>query len=175
MPGRPRTEQVGGDEPPPRFSVRGWAGIRQHRLRSTVLVGGGRSPQTLCQETKTIMKETCLVLFILTGVAIIGFCIPLIRRRIKPNSWYGFRVRRTLKDPDVWYPANEYAARRTIWVGAATILAAIIFYLFPEISFPVYATIVGVVTVVGLIVVLVQSFSFLRTLPENDSDHDPKA
>ena len=121
------------------------------------------------------MKEACLILFSLFGVTIIGFCIPLIKGRIKPNPWYGFRVRRTLKDPDVWYPTNEYAARRTIWVGVATILAAIIFYLVPGISFPIYATIVGAVTLVGLIVVLIQTFSFLRTMPDKESDHDPEA
>ena len=39
-----KAEQVGGDEPPPRLSVRGGVGIRKRLVRSTVTVGGGRSP-----------------------------------------------------------------------------------------------------------------------------------
>ncbi len=37
-------QQAGGDEPPPRASVRGPAEIRESLVRSTVPVGGGRSP-----------------------------------------------------------------------------------------------------------------------------------
>ena len=37
-------QQVGGDEPPPRFSVQRRAAVREHTVRSTVRVGGGRSP-----------------------------------------------------------------------------------------------------------------------------------
>jgi len=44
------------------------------------------------------------------AVALIVISIPLIQRRIRPNVWYGFRVRRTLEDPKVWYAANRYSA-----------------------------------------------------------------
>lgn len=37
-------EQVGGVEPPPRFSAQRWAAIPARRPRTTVTVGGGRSP-----------------------------------------------------------------------------------------------------------------------------------
>jgi hypothetical protein len=40
-------EPFGGDEPPPRFSVPSRVPVRERFLRSTVRVGGGRSPQSL--------------------------------------------------------------------------------------------------------------------------------
>jgi hypothetical protein len=36
--------KIGGDEPPPRFCVQHRTALRERRLRSTVSVGGGRSP-----------------------------------------------------------------------------------------------------------------------------------
>ena len=42
--GEGKAEQIGGDEPPPRFSARHRAAIQEYFVRSTVPVGGGRSP-----------------------------------------------------------------------------------------------------------------------------------
>jgi|GEM_PF-4133585 hypothetical protein len=40
-------EPVGGDEPPPRFSVRGWEAVRERLVGSTFPASGGRSPLSL--------------------------------------------------------------------------------------------------------------------------------
>ena len=47
--------------------------------------------------------ETILVLYAGIGLLLILVAIPLIRKKIKPNHLYGFRVPQTLNDPDVWY------------------------------------------------------------------------
>src|SRR5262245_25959083 len=49
-------QQVGGDEPPPRFSVQGWARIRECFVRSTIRVAGGRSPLALCIKMNVITE-----------------------------------------------------------------------------------------------------------------------
>jgi len=41
-------QPVGGAEPPPRFSARHGATVRECLVRSTFPVGGGRSPRSLC-------------------------------------------------------------------------------------------------------------------------------
>jgi len=53
--------KIGGDEPPPRFSVRRWVAVRECLVRSTVPVGGGRSPLSLAIMTRLV---TLLVLVI---------------------------------------------------------------------------------------------------------------
>lgn len=113
--------------------------------------------------------------FVLGGGLLIALSIPLIQRRVKPNNWYGFRTPRTLKDPNVWYPANEFAAKRMLWVGVAMIGAAVICYFIPNLSLEIYASIIGAVAVIGLIIGAFQSFAFHRQLPEKKSDDGPKA
>jgi len=57
-----------------------------------------------------------------------------------------------------------------LWVGVATGIVAITAYLVPGLDLGVYASIVGVVVAVGLIVVLVQSFGYLRELTGDGTD-----
>jgi uncharacterized membrane protein len=38
---------------------------------------------------------------------LIGISIPLIIRKVPPNSFYGCRTRKTLSDPRIWYEANH--------------------------------------------------------------------
>jgi hypothetical protein len=60
-----------------------------------------------------------LIVFVVGGTIVIGISIPLIRRRVAPNSAYGFRVRRTLEDPYLWYPVNAYSGWWGVGVGVA--------------------------------------------------------
>jgi uncharacterized membrane protein len=52
-----------------------------------------------------------MLLFVCTGLLLVGLSIPLLLRRVKPNGWYGFRVRKTLSDERIWYESNAYMAK----------------------------------------------------------------
>jgi hypothetical protein len=105
-----------------------------------------------------------LLLFLVSGAILIGISIPLIQGRVAPNHWYGFRVRRTLEDSGIWYPANSYAGWRMLGLGVAEIAVATAFYFVPNLDVAVYACMVGSVAVAGVILGLVQSFRYLRRL-----------
>ena len=63
-----------------------------------------------------------LILFTGSGLLLAAVSVPLVLGKIGPNPWYGFRVRKTLADPAVWYPANAYAAKRLLvsaWASAS--------------------------------------------------------
>jgi len=109
-------------------------------------------------------------LSLISGAVLIALSIPLIQRRVGPNSWYGFRVRRTLEHPKVWYPANEYTAWRLLGLGVAEIAVATPLYFVPDLDVATYASIVGAVVIAGLIIALVQSFGYLRRLEKEDAD-----
>ncbi|HBB87852.1 MAG TPA: hypothetical protein DC047_09575 [Blastocatellia bacterium] len=47
------------------------------------------------------------ILFAVVGLVLIGISIPLILRKVPPNSFYGCRTRKTLSDPNIWYEANH--------------------------------------------------------------------
>ena len=102
-----------------------------------------------------------------TGLLLAALSIPLILGKIGPNPWHGFRVKKTLNDPAVWYPANTYAGKRLFVVGLVGSLFALLFYFIPKIDLNTYAIGCAVVTVGGLIVAVIQSFLYLRTLPSN--------
>jgi uncharacterized membrane protein len=105
-----------------------------------------------------------LILFLVGGAILIGISIPLIQERVGPNHWYGFRVRRTLEDPEVWYRVNSYSAWRLLAVGVAEIVVATAMYFVPDLDVAVYASIVGGVVVAGLIIGLVQTIRYLQQL-----------
>ena len=108
--------------------------------------------------------EVLLLLFVCSGLLLTVLSIPLIMGKIGPNPWYGFRVRRTLSDPVVWYAVNAYSAKRLLAVGIVNIVSAVVLYFAPEIDVAVYASSCGVIAVAGLGVGLIQSCVFLRSL-----------
>ena len=103
-----------------------------------------------------------LILYVSLGLLSAALAVPLMRRKIAPNSLYGFRVRRTLEDPKVWYDANAYAGRCLFGFGTA--IACLALYLIPTIDPVVYAVACLMIVLVGLAVSLILSFRFLGQL-----------
>ncbi len=110
------------------------------------------------------MKIWLLCLFLLSGCILLGLGIPLIRGLVAPNPIYGFRIRRTLENPNVWYAANRYAGWWMVGVGIGLMVAATGLYAAPGISFLKYAIICGAVEMGGLLIGIVQSFRYVGRL-----------
>jgi hypothetical protein len=64
------------------------------------------------------------------GATFVVVGIPLAQRRVPRNNWYGYRIRSTLKDDDIWYPVNERGGRHLIALGGALFLVALIGLFF---------------------------------------------
>jgi hypothetical protein len=109
-------------------------------------------------------ETVLLYLFVGSGMLLSLIAIPLMQRRVRPNLWYGFRVRQTLDNPDVWYAANAYAGRRLFWLGVVTIAAAIGLHAVPGLTLDGYALLVGGVALTVGVVIIVQSFRYLAAL-----------
>ena len=111
-----------------------------------------------------------LILYITAGLLLIGVALPLVYRKIPPNHWYGFRVKRTFADREVWFAANAFAGRRLAWTGLATVVAAIVFYVIPIDKVDTYAVAMAAVMLFGVTVTVVQSFRYLYgELRENNT------
>lgn len=108
-----------------------------------------------------------LIVFLVSGAVLIGMSIPLIQGRVAPNPLYGFRVRQTLEDSKVWYPANVYSGWWLLATGVAEVVVATALYFVPNLGVAVYASIVGGVTVAGVIIGLIQSFRYLHQLTKD--------
>jgi uncharacterized membrane protein len=58
------------------------------------------------------------ILFALIGLLFIGISIPTILGRVPPNRYYGFRTKKTLSDPRIWYEANRLSGHDLLIAGA---------------------------------------------------------
>lgn len=72
------------------------------------------------------------ILFAVVGLVLIGISIPLILRKVPPNSFYGCRTRKTLSDPKIWYEANHISGRDFCLSGAIVLVAAMLMLLFGQ-------------------------------------------
>jgi hypothetical protein len=109
--------------------------------------------------------ELIVTLYVLTGLLIAGLAIPLLRGKVPPNHWYGFRIRRTLEDPDVWYPVNAWAARRLLIVGLGTTIAGLVGMVIPEPAMPAYSLVLAAAMIAAVMLILVFGIRYARSLP----------
>lgn len=98
--------------------------------------------------------EMTILVVILTAVSllIIGLAVPMIRRRVAPNSLYGLRVPATFADESVWYDANEQSGRDLAALGVILLAMALVLPI-TGISTGAYALIWSGLAVVGTILV----------------------
>lgn len=106
-----------------------------------------------------------MVVYILVGALFVGISIPLVQGRIKPNPWYGFRVKKTLRDPETWYAVNAYSGRRMVVLGAAVAIAGVVFSplgLIPKSGIPLYVFVCHGILLGGLAWILMDTLRYLR-------------
>ena len=48
--------------------------------------------------------------------------VPMLLGRVPPNQLYGYRTRKTLSSPDIWYKANRVAGRNMFAAGALALI-----------------------------------------------------
>ena len=69
--------------------------------------------------------------FVAVGLLYIALGVPLLRRRVRRNMWYGLRVGETLANDEVWYEANAICGKQFVVLGASEALLAIALYFAP--------------------------------------------
>lgn len=107
-----------------------------------------------------------MVMYVIFGALMIVLALPMLRDKVPPNPWYGFRVPSTLSDPVVWYKANRYMARWLLATGVITVVASIAIYFVPGLTVDAYAWLVLAAFGAPFLVMIVASFRYLRRLPK---------
>ena len=108
-----------------------------------------------------------IALWILEGLLLMLVARPMIKRRIGPNHFYGFRTPKTLSSPDIWYPANEFSGRRLFAAGAVITLFSLLLAplnLFGSAGQGIYSGIMVAIMLVSVIGALIASFRYLQRL-----------
>lgn len=104
-----------------------------------------------------------MLLFVFTGLLLAGLSLPLVMRRVKPNTRYGFRTPSALRNERVWYDTNAYAGRLSLGLGVLFALVSIGLYFLLGANFVVYNVACAAVLLGGMLVTLILSFRHLRS------------
>jgi hypothetical protein len=99
-----------------------------------------------------------------SGLLLAGLSIPLILNLIPPNGLYGFRVRKTMEHPEIWYPVNKYGGWRLLVAGLVEAAAAVGIAFIPGITLDVYAYAVLFVWVVAFAIAIVSTVRYMNRL-----------
>ena len=67
--------------------------------------------------------------FLIPCAVIAAASLPMAFAWVPPNGFYGFRTRKTMSAPHLWYPANRFAGRALLFASA---LSAVVFVAMPE-------------------------------------------
>jgi hypothetical protein len=98
------------------------------------------------------------------GLLSIAISIPLLKGKIKMNSWYGFRFMQAFQSPGNWYQINRYGAKRLIfWSIVLMLLGCLLPFLPPFDKNPVSLILVLHVPLV-LIIAAIESWLYARKL-----------
>ncbi len=88
---------------------------------------------------------------VVSGLALVGLGLPLMRRRVPPNRWYGIRFPSTLADERMWYAVNERSGRDLLILGTTIVFLALgAPFVFPRWRPEWRALLVAFVLIAGL-------------------------
>ena len=105
-----------------------------------------------------------MLMYVGMGLLLTLVALPLYFQKIPPNGLYGFRVRKTMENKDIWYAVNKYSSRWLIAAGLVMALSAYVLYLLPGISLDGYSLACLVVFTVVLATGMIISIRYMNSL-----------
>ena len=112
-----------------------------------------------------LVNTIVIVANALAGLAVIGCAWPLMRQRIKPNGFYGVRIKPAFTNEKSWYAINAYGGRALVWAGLAVVVLAPVCVVADAERQPVFFTVLAMLpSVLPLTVAL---FATLRDFSTN--------
>jgi uncharacterized membrane protein len=103
-------------------------------------------------------------LFVVIGLLSIVTGLPLARRRVPPNRWYGIRLPATFADEYVWYETNAAGGRDLMVLGIIVVGVAVIPPQLATLSAAQYAGLCAGVFVVGSSAMVVRAWRLANRL-----------
>jgi uncharacterized membrane protein len=105
------------------------------------------------------------LLFTALGFLFVGLGVPLLRGRVRPNSWYGCRTEKTLSDEKIWYAVNRVTGRDLIAAGVAVVAVSFLLLAFGRGMNPDRAVLILLfVMLLPLVIMAVDSHSAQKQL-----------
>lgn len=89
-----------------------------------------------------------------------GLGLPMLRRQVAPNPWYGVRFKRCYESDELWYAINEYGARTMLWWSLPVLVCGLLSFFTENESWIVLYAFVPMVYIVSA----VQTWLYARSL-----------
>lgn len=71
------------------------------------------------------------VIYISIGIVLILISIPLVKKKVPMNRFYGFRISKSFVSDENWYQINHYGGKQFIQWSIPLILIGILYFIFP--------------------------------------------
>lgn len=82
--------------------------------------------------TEVLFEKFFILLIVAgSGVVFIIIGIPLWKRKVKPNSLYGFRIQPALDHEDIWYEVNAATGKQGVYLGIFCVVLGIVAMFLP--------------------------------------------
>ena len=75
--------------------------------------------------------QTSLTVFFLAGILFCALAIPLIKGKVKLNSWYGIRTLQAMQNENIWYRVNAIMGIYLFLLGTIICSLSLYFVYFP--------------------------------------------
>ena len=106
-----------------------------------------------------------LIMSTFVGLLFIVISIPLIRKKVPPNKWYGFRIYATFYNENVWYETNKRFAKDMFKLGVLVIIAGFALLFAPM---PILGKVIVFAIIVesGIIAIIIRAWRYANYLLE---------
>jgi len=113
---------------------------------------------------KIMNSETLIILiFFIAGISEIIQGFPLFLEKVKPNWLYGFRVSKTVNNPEIWYKINKNMGRDFIIAGFILSIGSLIISLLNFSTIEIVA--VGLLLIfIPIVIIIIRCFALLKKL-----------
>ena len=111
-------------------------------------------------DTESIIIGCSLLLM---GALFIGLHIPLLQGKVKMNSMYGMRFKKSFASEENWYTINRYGARLVIRWSIVILIVGVATFFIPLSGRPALAVGLAFVPLV-VVIPAIQCYLFARHL-----------
>ena len=102
------------------------------------------------------------VLTLVSGLLIFAVSVPLIRRKVPRNPYYGFRVAAAFVSEERWYAINEYSGRLLAKWSILPVVTGIVGFFLPRRWFVEYSSAAAFLLVCTTAIPILRTFRWIR-------------
>lgn len=112
------------------------------------------------QPLSLILGGSC----ILTGLLVIGICLPLAKGSVKMNRLYGIRFKRAFESEENWYKINQFGAKQLIRWSKFLVIVGVVVLFLPLNSNWLTISVFGLAPLLLLLPAVIATYRYAHTL-----------